>query len=137
MVDKWDFCCGNDAFALELRELARKASAELILCTDEVLVDADGSYLTNEPQVPSRWAPELLEIARRRTLIYERKNKAFYGCGCLITLFFFLWALFLAYHRGGIAPRQVQVRAPVAAEAGAQVEGRAGGLSGAQAVGRS
>ena len=92
MVDKWDFCCGNDAFALELRELARKASAELILCTDEVLVDADGSYLTNEPQVPSRWAPELQEIARRRAWITRSKHNSVLCIGCLITLGFLMGA---------------------------------------------
>ena len=41
-LGEWHFCCGSDVFALELRELARKCSAELLLTADEASVDAEG-----------------------------------------------------------------------------------------------
>ena len=41
-LGEWNFCCGSEVFALELRELARKCSAELLLTADEASVDAEG-----------------------------------------------------------------------------------------------
>ena len=92
VVDGWDFCCGNDAFALELRELARKASAELILCADEVPVGDDGSYLTDEPPLPSRWAPKLQRLARRRAWISNGGRNTMYCICCLLLVGFFIAA---------------------------------------------
>ncbi|KAL1530877.1 hypothetical protein AB1Y20_001770 [Prymnesium parvum] len=65
--ERWEYCCDDERFASELRELARKCSAELILTIDELVEDdkARGTEADTK-RVVSRWTPTLQELAVRR-----------------------------------------------------------------------